>query len=72
MKDGRDYEKLPEVDPDDFPSRWKVWWTSMQPSWRPLDSSSGRTQQVPAQGREWGILASTGKDGLLLVVASLN
>ncbi|KAI0746137.1 hypothetical protein C8Q76DRAFT_601459, partial [Earliella scabrosa] len=71
MKDGRDYEKLPEVDPDDFPTRWKAWWVSLQPPCRTAGSSWPPARAIPEDNGEWGLLWRGGQCGLFLAVISV-
>ncbi len=73
MKEGRDYEKLPELsDHIEFGSQWKIWWASLQPSTRRVEGSSVLlTRVAPADKTEWETLWRGGPCGLFLVVMGL-
>ncbi|KAI0730661.1 hypothetical protein C8Q76DRAFT_613322, partial [Earliella scabrosa] len=72
MKDGRSYEKLPEINPDEFPPRWKAWWSSLQPACRITDVSAWPLSRVVPQSRnEWTMLWRGGQCGLFLAVMAL-
>ncbi|KAI0683300.1 hypothetical protein C8T65DRAFT_543884, partial [Cerioporus squamosus] len=73
MKEGRDYEKLPEVnDPMEFGTRWVAWWVSLQPACRRVEGSSTALHRVvPADKAEWELVWRGGPCGFFLVVMAL-
>ncbi len=73
MKEGRDYEKLPElVDHVAFSAQWKTWWASLQPPTRRVDGSPTLLNRIaPTDNSEWEIIWRGGPCGLFLVIMGL-
>ncbi|RDX40911.1 hypothetical protein OH76DRAFT_1306207, partial [Lentinus brumalis] len=73
MKEGRDYEKLPElVDHVAFSAQWKTWWASLQPATRRVDGSPTLLNRIaPTDKSEWEIIWRGGPCGLFLVIMGL-
>ena len=73
MKEGRDYEKLPELaDHAVFATQWKTWWASLQPSVRRVEGShTALTRIAPTDRAEWDTLWRGGQCGLFLVIMGL-
>ncbi|RPD69465.1 hypothetical protein L226DRAFT_444049, partial [Lentinus tigrinus ALCF2SS1-7] len=73
MKEGRDYEKLPELNNHvAFALQWRTWWASLQPASRRVDGShTALLRVVPSEMSEWDVLWRGGPSGLFLVVMGL-
>ncbi|KAI0683031.1 hypothetical protein C8Q76DRAFT_573716, partial [Earliella scabrosa] len=72
MKEGRSYERLPDIrDPVDFALRWQAWWASLQPACRRGESAWPLARVEPQDGSEWDSIWRGGPCGLFLAVMGL-
>ena len=69
--------KLPAIkDVYRYGAKWKMWWSSLQPSWRtneggqwPLDRTL--TAEEAAEKGDWGRLQVVGRNGVFVLVLSI-
>ena len=72
MKDGRAYDKLPVVAPDDFSVRWRAWWISLQPLCRrSTDVIWPLLRVIPEDVTDWDTVRKGGPGGIFLAVMGL-
>ncbi|KAJ7209472.1 hypothetical protein GGX14DRAFT_317783, partial [Mycena pura] len=74
MKYGRDLGKagayIAVADLTVYEKEWWAWWAANQPVWRER-GSNGRFTYSDTYGEDWGLLATRGQNGMLVVVTSL-
>ena len=72
MKNGRKYEKAPNLSKEKVQGlglTWMIWWSDLQPAER--STEAWPFNRTPLDGCEWNVLRQGGPNGIYLVIVSL-
>lgn len=76
MQNKRDFKRVPALTGPRlklFASKWRLWWTELQPSWRETEQwPFERTITQAADGDTWDTLLQGGSNGVFLIIVSLS
>ncbi|KAH8103653.1 hypothetical protein DFH11DRAFT_1464244, partial [Phellopilus nigrolimitatus] len=67
----RNTNSTPKLDLDTFPPKWRSWWSSLQPFWRPQEGMDWPLGFAEPANEEWLHVRKAGKNGIFLIVLTL-